>query len=197
MSTLISVEREWPCSRPAERGGNADGQVAGDLLGADAFGGKGEHVGGFVLAAKLAIELADGGVGGQQHGDLALEADGGLRSARKRARVRAEGQAKVAGGGSRTQQSASPKLSSARGRGPNLGREGSSCSGPQRMRPRNFILRGFQFYASGDRWGIAVLPDCGLAGCKGCGPILRGAGADFDGFAEGQRQLLLLDLTDS
>jgi hypothetical protein len=64
--------------RLTEGGGDADGQVAGDLLGADAFGGKGEHVRCLVLVAKLTIEAADGGVGGELHGDFALEANGGL-----------------------------------------------------------------------------------------------------------------------
>jgi hypothetical protein len=58
---------------------HADGQVACDFLGSDAFGGKRKHISRFVFAAELAIELADGGVCGKQDGDLAFEADGGLR----------------------------------------------------------------------------------------------------------------------
>jgi hypothetical protein len=67
----------------AERGGNGDGQIAGDFFSADAFGGKGENVGRFVLVAELAIEFADGRIGGQQHRDLAFEANGRLRLSKK------------------------------------------------------------------------------------------------------------------
>ena len=68
-----------------ERGGHGDGQVAGERFGGRsrywAFGGKGENVGCLVFAAKLAVEAANGGVGGQQDGDFALEASCGLGSA--------------------------------------------------------------------------------------------------------------------
>jgi hypothetical protein len=61
-----------------EGGGNADGEVAGEVFSADASGGEGENVGGLVFAAKLTIEAANGGVGGEQDGDLSFEPDGGL-----------------------------------------------------------------------------------------------------------------------
>jgi hypothetical protein len=51
--------------------GHADGEVASDSTRAGAFGGKREHVGGFVFAAELAIELANGCVRCKQDGDLA------------------------------------------------------------------------------------------------------------------------------
>jgi hypothetical protein len=54
-----------------ERGGDADRQVAGNLFRANPLGGKGEHVGSFVFAAKLAIEAANGRIGGQLYGNLA------------------------------------------------------------------------------------------------------------------------------
>jgi hypothetical protein len=56
-------------------GGDADGEVAGDSLRAEALCRKGKHICGLVFAAKLAIELANGGVGGEQHRHLALEPD--------------------------------------------------------------------------------------------------------------------------
>jgi hypothetical protein len=74
-----------------ERRGNRDGKVAGDLFCADAAGGEGKHVGGFVFAAKVAIEFADSRIGGEQGGNFAFEADCGLGLGEKRARVRAEG----------------------------------------------------------------------------------------------------------
>jgi hypothetical protein len=77
----------------AQRGGDADGQVTGDLFSADAFGGKGEHVGGFVLVAELAIEFANRRVGGEQHCDLAFEANGGLRFGEKTCQGAGGGQA--------------------------------------------------------------------------------------------------------
>jgi len=72
-------ERMVLLARLAQGRGHADGQVAGHLFCAGTFGGKGEHVGGLVLAPELTIEPADGRVGGQQHGHLALQAHGSLR----------------------------------------------------------------------------------------------------------------------
>jgi len=60
----------------AAGGFNADGEVAGQLFCANAFGGERENVGGFVFAAELAVEFADGGIGGEEDGDFAAEADG-------------------------------------------------------------------------------------------------------------------------
>jgi hypothetical protein len=54
---------------------HADGQVAGQFFRPDTLCGKGEHVGGFVFAAELAVEFFDGGIGGQQDVDLAAEPD--------------------------------------------------------------------------------------------------------------------------
>jgi len=68
-----------------ERSGDGDGQVAGDFFSANAIGGKGEHVGHLVLIAELAVELADGHVGGEQDGDFAFETDCGLRFGEKAA----------------------------------------------------------------------------------------------------------------
>ena len=79
----------------AERGRNGDGQVAGDFFGADAIGWKGEHIGGFVLVAKLEIEAANGWVGGEQNGDLAPETDGGLRFGEETGKSAGGGQAKI------------------------------------------------------------------------------------------------------
>ena len=50
----------------------------GDLFCTDPIGGKGEHVSGLVFVAKLAVEAANGCVGGEQEGDLAFESDCGL-----------------------------------------------------------------------------------------------------------------------
>jgi hypothetical protein len=65
-----------------EGGGNGDGEVAGNFFGGSsryrAFSGKREYVCSFVLAAKLAVKLADRRVRGEQHGDLAFKANGGL-----------------------------------------------------------------------------------------------------------------------
>ena len=58
--------------------GHADGEVASDSTRAGAFGGKREHVGGFVFAAELAIELANCGVRCEQDSDLTAQTDGGL-----------------------------------------------------------------------------------------------------------------------
>jgi hypothetical protein len=56
---------------------NADGQVAGDffLVLDEILGGERKDVGGFVLAAELAIELLDGGVCGQHNVDFAAQTD--------------------------------------------------------------------------------------------------------------------------
>jgi len=62
----------------AQRGGNRDGQIAGNLFGTNAIGGKGEYVGGFVFVAELAVEFANRRVGGEQDCDFTFEADGGL-----------------------------------------------------------------------------------------------------------------------
>jgi hypothetical protein len=77
----------------AERGGNTDGQVAGDFLCANAFGRKREHVGGSVFVAELAIEFADGRVGGEQDGDFTFEANCGLRFGEKTGECPSGGQA--------------------------------------------------------------------------------------------------------
>ena len=62
--------------------GNADGKVAGDPLRgfcvSEGRGGERKHVGGLVFIAKTAIEAADLPVGGEQHGHLAAQPDGGL-----------------------------------------------------------------------------------------------------------------------
>ena len=121
MRTLISVESEWPCSAAwLQRGGDADGEVAGDFFSADAFGGKREHVGGFVLAAELAVELADGGVGGEQDRDFALETDSGLRFGKKagqRARWKESGDSRGRQTGVTGRQGDTTSCA-ARGRGP-------------------------------------------------------------------------------
>ncbi len=64
----------------AARGGDADGQVAGNffLFLDEGVGGKGEDVGRLVFATEAAVEAADGLVGGEQDGDLAAQTDGGL-----------------------------------------------------------------------------------------------------------------------
>jgi hypothetical protein len=95
----------------AKRCGNGDGQIASNFFGANAIGWKRENVGGLVFVAELAVEFANGGVGGEQNGDLPF---------------------------------ASLKLMPARGRGPNLGRGGSSCAETRLARLRLIlILRGF------------------------------------------------------
>ena len=78
-----------------ERGGDRDGQVAGDFFGANAIGGEGKHVGGLVFTAELAVEAADGEVGGELHGDFALEADGGLGQGQKTGQGAGGGQAEI------------------------------------------------------------------------------------------------------
>jgi hypothetical protein len=67
----------------AKRCGNGDGQIASNFFGANAIGWKRENVGGLVFVAELAVEFANGGVGGEQNGDLSFEADGGLRIGEK------------------------------------------------------------------------------------------------------------------
>ena len=66
-----------------------------------ALSGKGEHVGGLVFVAELAVEFANGRVGGEQDGDLAAKADGGLRLSEKAGQRSGGGQAEifVLGGG--------------------------------------------------------------------------------------------------
>jgi hypothetical protein len=70
-------------------GGDADGQVARRAL--RSFQPRKldrrerEHIGGLVLAAELAVEAADILVGGEQDGDLAAEANSGLRQGKKAA----------------------------------------------------------------------------------------------------------------
>ena len=70
---------------PWRGGGHADGEVAGDffLLMDQGFGGKRKHIRGFVQAAELAVEAADGLVGGEEDGDVAAQPDGGLGSSEK------------------------------------------------------------------------------------------------------------------
>ena len=85
-----AVERVAVLGSLAAGGGNADGEVAGDpfrglcVLGRSA--GKRKDIRRLVFAAETAVEAANGRVGGQQDGDLAAKAQGGLRLARKRAR---------------------------------------------------------------------------------------------------------------
>jgi len=67
-----------------EAGGvDADGEVAGYFAAGDFGGREGEDVRGLVLAAEVAVERADCGVGGEEDADYALEADGLLRFAEK------------------------------------------------------------------------------------------------------------------
>jgi len=66
-----------------QRGGDRDGQIADDPFSADAFGGKRKHIGRLVFVAKLAVEFADGRIGGEQDGDFTLEANGKLRFGEK------------------------------------------------------------------------------------------------------------------
>ena len=67
----------------AERRGHTDGQVACNFFGGRTANwtlrGEGKHVSGLVLAPEAGIEFADGGIGGEQHGDIAIEPDGCLR----------------------------------------------------------------------------------------------------------------------
>jgi hypothetical protein len=77
------------------RGRHRDGQIAGDLFGANALGGKGEHIGSFVFAAELAVEAADGGVAGEQDRDFTFEADGGLGFGQKTGQSARGGQAEI------------------------------------------------------------------------------------------------------
>jgi hypothetical protein len=71
----------------AARGGNADGDVpCHSLRGHCALkrvGGKRQYVSRLIVAAKTAVQAAHGSVSGQQDGDLAAEADGGLRFGEK------------------------------------------------------------------------------------------------------------------
>ena len=62
----------------AAGGFHADGQIAGHFFLAldEILGGERKHVGGFVFASELAVEAADGGVGGEEYGDVSAEADG-------------------------------------------------------------------------------------------------------------------------
>jgi hypothetical protein len=84
-----------------ERGGNADGQVTRYLFGADAPGGEGKHVSGLVFTAKLAIEAANGRVGGEQNVDLPLEPHSSLRQLEKARQSARRGQAMGARDGGR------------------------------------------------------------------------------------------------
>ena len=89
MRTLISVESEWLLlDRLFERRRHGDGQIAGHLFRAHSAGGKRKYIRRLVLAAKLAVELADGCVGGQLHVDFAAQAHGFLSQGEK-ARQRA------------------------------------------------------------------------------------------------------------
>jgi hypothetical protein len=81
----------------AEGGRHADGEIAGYFLENRLGGRKGEHVGGFVLTAKLAIEAADGGVGGEQDGDASAETHGVLGAAEEAAEGACGRQAEFAG----------------------------------------------------------------------------------------------------
>jgi hypothetical protein len=65
------------------RSGHRDGQVAGYIFCSKPFGRKGKHIGRFVHAAKLAVELANGCAGGEQDGHFTFEANGCLRQAKK------------------------------------------------------------------------------------------------------------------
>jgi len=77
------------------RRGNGDGQVAGDFFRANAFSWERQHVGGFVFAAKLAVELANRRVGGEQNRDLTLEADGFLSLGKEATQRASRGQAEI------------------------------------------------------------------------------------------------------
>jgi hypothetical protein len=72
-------------ARLAPRGGHSDGEIAGDsfLVPDRGFRREGENIRGFVLAAKLPVEPANGAVSGQQHRNVATQADGLLRLAQK------------------------------------------------------------------------------------------------------------------
>ena len=80
-------------------GGDTDGEIAGNFLGAGCtcVGREREHVRGLVFAAKAAVETADCGVGGEQDGDLSAEPDGRLRLREKAAQGAGGGQAWIGG----------------------------------------------------------------------------------------------------
>jgi hypothetical protein len=62
----------------APSGVEGDGQVAGVAV-AETFGGwEAEDVGGLIFAAIVAVEAAEGGVGGEQNFYFTFEAGGGL-----------------------------------------------------------------------------------------------------------------------
>jgi hypothetical protein len=63
----------------AERRGHADGKVAGEAFGSQAFSGKRQDVGGLVLTAKTTIESANGFISGEQDCDLSAETHCSLR----------------------------------------------------------------------------------------------------------------------
>src|ERR1017187_1715694 len=77
-------------------GRHADGQVAGYLFSAYPFSREGKHIRGFVLAAELTIEAADGSVCGEQHGDLALEVNGCLCQRQEARQCASGGEPKIA-----------------------------------------------------------------------------------------------------
>jgi hypothetical protein len=75
----------------AQRGGHAHGQIAGNLFRANALSWKRKHIGGLVLAAKLAIQAAYRSIGGQLHIDLATQAHSRLRQQKKAAQCARRG----------------------------------------------------------------------------------------------------------
>jgi len=70
---------------------NADGHIAGNLQGAWLAGWERKHVGGYILATKLPVQAADGGIRRQQNSDLTAQLRSRLRLAEEageRPRVR-------------------------------------------------------------------------------------------------------------
>jgi hypothetical protein len=76
----------------AASGGNADSEVAGNFFGADGCGGKREYVRRLVLTSELPVELADCGIGGEQHAHLAAQAYRSLRLPKKELQCARPGQ---------------------------------------------------------------------------------------------------------
>ena len=69
------------CRGLAGCGFKGDGEISGVLVGEGWGCGEAEDVGGLVLAAEVAVEAAEGVVGGEKDIDVALEAGGEARSA--------------------------------------------------------------------------------------------------------------------
>jgi hypothetical protein len=80
-----------------QRGGNADGQIAGDFERAGSIRRKRKHVGGFVLAAELPVEAADSCVGCEQDCDLPSQPRSRLRIAEKTSECTGTGDSLIAG----------------------------------------------------------------------------------------------------